>query len=62
MNENKCRIFQALQYNLAGGKKNRGLATVLTYKKLVAPGELTDQNLRLCHILGWSVELVKLLN
>ncbi|KAL5290163.1 FDPS family protein [Megaselia abdita] len=50
---------KALQYNVPRGKKNRGLATIITYKKLVATNELTDQNLRLCHILGWCVELLQ---
>lgn len=50
---------QALQYNVPCGKKNRGLATVLTYKSLIAnESELTPENVRLAHYLGWCVEMV----
>lgn len=54
--------FQALQYNVPRGKKNRGLITVITYKKLVSPNDLSEENLKLCHILGWCVEMVIFLN
>lgn len=47
-----------LQYNVPGGKKNRGIALVLSYKMLVSPSELTDENLRLTYVLGWCVEIV----
>lgn len=43
---------------MPGGKKNRGLALVYAYKKLVAPEQLTEENLRLARILGWCTELV----
>lgn len=50
---------QALQYNVPNGKKNRGLATVLAYKTLVPnEAELTPENVRLAHTLGWCVEMV----
>lgn len=52
-------IQQALQYNVPGGKKNRGLATVLAYKSLVGDEALlTPENVRLAHYLGWCVEMV----
>lgn len=40
------------------GKKNRGLALVLSYKMLASGPELTDESLRLAYILGWCVEIV----
>lgn len=50
---------QALQYNVPCGKKNRGLATVLAYKTLVSDeAQLTPENIRLAHYLGWCVEMV----
>lgn len=51
--------LQALQYNVPCGKKNRGLATVLAYKSLIGnEAELTPENVRLAHYLGWCVEMV----
>lgn len=58
---NKSIAFQALQYNVPRGKKNRGLATVLAYKTLVSdPSQLTEENVRLAHYLGWCVEMVSI--
>lgn len=50
---------KALQYNVPCGKKNRGLATVLAFKTLATDeGQLTPENIRLAHYLGWCVEMV----
>lgn len=48
-----------LQYNVPGGKKNRGLALVVSYKQLEDPKNLTPENIRLANIMGWCVEMVK---
>uniref|UniRef100_U5ETY6 Farnesyl pyrophosphate synthase n=1 Tax=Corethrella appendiculata TaxID=1370023 RepID=U5ETY6_9DIPT len=50
---------RVLQYNVPNGKKNRGLATVLAYKMLAKPDELTEENVRLAHYLGWCVEMLQ---
>lgn len=50
---------KALQYNVPRGKKNRGLATVLTFKKLVDKSQLTAENVRLAQYLGWCVEMLQ---
>ncbi|XP_037827515.1 farnesyl pyrophosphate synthase [Lucilia sericata] len=50
---------RALQYNVPKGKKNRGILTVLTYKNLVNAKDITDENLKLAHILGWCVEMLQ---
>lgn len=50
---------KSLQYNVPNGKKNRGLALVLAYKMLAQNSELTEENLRLAHCLGWCVELLQ---
>lgn len=52
-------IAKVLQYNVPGGKKNRGLATVLSYKILEKPENLTPENLRLANVLGWCVEMLQ---
>ncbi|XP_020292649.1 farnesyl pyrophosphate synthase isoform X3 [Pseudomyrmex gracilis] len=52
-------MAKALQYNVPGGKKNRGLSLVYAYKLLAPSDELTEENIRLIRILGWCVELVQ---
>ena len=52
--------LQCLQYNLLGGKMNRGLAVPMSYKMLT-PAELhTEENLKLANIVGWCIELVSI--
>uniref|UniRef100_W8BFH9 Farnesyl pyrophosphate synthase n=2 Tax=Ceratitis capitata TaxID=7213 RepID=W8BFH9_CERCA len=49
---------KALHYNLSVSSKKNGLMTVLAYKELVRGGnQLTTENLRLSHLLGWCLEL-----
>lgn len=50
---------KVLQYNVPSGKKNRGLALVVSYKMLAPPSELTPENLQLAQILGWCVEILQ---
>ncbi|XP_036344543.1 farnesyl pyrophosphate synthase-like [Rhagoletis pomonella] len=50
---------KALEYNVPLGKKNRGLLTVLTYKNLVKPDDLTPENIKLAQYLGWCVEMLQ---
>ncbi|XP_027837608.2 farnesyl pyrophosphate synthase [Aphis gossypii] len=52
-------LAKVLQYNVPGGKKNRGLALVLSFKMLSSPSDQTDENLRLSYILGWCVEILQ---
>lgn len=52
-------LARALQYNVPRGKKNRGLVTVLAYKKLVPKDQLTAENLRRVQFLGWCVEMLQ---
>ncbi|XP_076307994.1 farnesyl pyrophosphate synthase isoform X2 [Tachypleus tridentatus] len=50
---------QVLEYNVLGGKRNRGLAVVMSYKLLAKPEELTAENIKLAQILGWCVEMLQ---
>uniref|UniRef100_A0A6M2DRV7 Farnesyl pyrophosphate synthase n=1 Tax=Xenopsylla cheopis TaxID=163159 RepID=A0A6M2DRV7_XENCH len=50
-------MSKVLQYNVPGGKKNRGLATVMAYKILAKSQDLTEDNIKLVMILGWCVEM-----
>ena len=49
---------QVLQYNVPGGKMNRGLAVPLTYKMLVPEERHTEEVMHKAYIVGWCVELV----
>ncbi|CAB3360434.1 Hypothetical predicted protein [Cloeon dipterum] len=48
---------KVLQYNVPGGKKNRGLALVFAYRMLAKPEDLTPENIRLAQMLGWCIEM-----
>ncbi|XP_049876740.1 uncharacterized protein LOC126374264 [Pectinophora gossypiella] len=50
-------LAKLLQYNVPNGKKNRGLATVLAYKMLEKPENMTPENVHLANIMGWCVEM-----
>ena len=50
--------FQCLQYNLLGGKMNRGLAVPITYKLLTPTERHTEEQMKMANILGWCIELV----
>ncbi|XP_034940185.1 farnesyl pyrophosphate synthase [Chelonus insularis] len=50
-------MAKVLQYNVPNGKKNRALALVYAYRKLVPQDQLTEDNIRLARILGWCAEL-----
>ncbi|EDQ91435.1 uncharacterized protein MONBRDRAFT_6210 [Monosiga brevicollis MX1] len=47
---------RVLEYNCPGGKMNRGLSVLTTFRHLVAPREPTDQEIEQCNILGWCIE------
>ncbi|XP_074660129.1 farnesyl pyrophosphate synthase-like isoform X2 [Tubulanus polymorphus] len=50
---------EVLLYNIPGGKKNRGLAVVSSYKYLVPSDRVTDDDLLRARILGWCVEILQ---
>ncbi|XP_049787892.1 farnesyl pyrophosphate synthase-like [Schistocerca nitens] len=52
------RFAKVLQYNMTGGKKNRGLAVVLSYRLLARHEELASRNTELAHIMGWALEML----
>ncbi|XP_072748541.1 farnesyl pyrophosphate synthase-like [Anoplolepis gracilipes] len=49
---------KVLQYNVPGGKKNRGLTLVYTYKLMAPSDQFTEDNIRLARILAWCVEIM----
>nr|AEK32004.1 mitochondrial isoprenyl diphosphate synthase [Rhopalosiphum padi] len=52
-------LEKILHYNVPGGKNNRGLTLVLSFKMLSSPSDQTDENLKLSYILGWCVEILQ---
>lgn len=54
-----AHIAKCLQYNLMGGKMNRGMAVPISFKLLTHPSEHTEENMRLANILGWCIELMQ---
>ncbi|ANB14890.1 bifunctional (2E,6E)-farnesyl diphosphate synthase/dimethylallyltranstransferase [Sugiyamaella lignohabitans] len=52
-------IKQNLIYNTLGGKANRGLSVIDTYKLLSGKKELSDAEYKRAAVLGWCVELLQ---
>ena len=48
-----------MQYNVPNGKRNRGLALVMSYRLLAPPSDQTPESLELARILGWAVEMLQ---
>lgn len=53
------RIFslQVVEYNVVGGKMNRGIALVESYA-IFQNTELPEEDLKIAIALGWAIELV----
>ncbi|KAG2462512.1 FPPS synthase, partial [Polypterus senegalus] len=51
------RLKQVLEYNAPGGKRNRGLSVIASYRELVTPEQLTPENLQRALVVGWCIEL-----
>ncbi|XP_031264059.1 farnesyl pyrophosphate synthase [Pistacia vera] len=49
-------VERMLDYNVTGGKLNRGLSVVDSYKLLKEGKELTDEEIFLASALGWCIE------
>lgn len=49
---------QVLEYNVLGGKYQRGLTVLVTLKALTEPRELDADRLQQALTVGWCVELV----
>jgi farnesyl diphosphate synthase len=48
-----------LVYNTLGGKANRGLSVIDTYRLLVGKAELSPEEYKRAAVLGWCVELLQ---
>ncbi|CAO2146977.1 unnamed protein product [Urochloa humidicola] len=54
--EAKRRVEQMIDYNVPGGKLNRGLSVVDSYMLLKQGSEVTEDEFFLACVLGWCVE------
>ena len=52
-------FLQVLEYNAIGGKYNRGLTVVVTFRELLEPGKQDPDSLQRALTVGWCVELVR---
>nr|XP_021182149.2 farnesyl pyrophosphate synthase [Helicoverpa armigera] len=48
-----------LNGNIIGGKNMRGLTTVMSYKMIEKPENITEETLRLARTLGWCAEILQ---
>ncbi|KAF8409770.1 hypothetical protein HHK36_005849 [Tetracentron sinense] len=55
-------VERMLDYNVPGGKLNRGLSVIDSYKYLKEGKELTEDEVFLACVLGWCIEWVLLQN
>lgn len=53
-------FLKLIQTNVPGGKMNRGLTVIDSFRKLVEHRELSRSEIFKAHVLGWCVEWVKL--
>lgn len=49
---------RVLEYNLHGGKKNRGLMTTYAYENIEDPQNITEESLRISRVVGWCLEML----
>ncbi|XP_065758634.1 farnesyl pyrophosphate synthase isoform X2 [Muntiacus reevesi] len=53
------RLKEVLEYNAIGGKYNRGLTVVVTFRELVEPRKQDADSLQRALTVGWCVELLQ---
>ena len=53
------RLKEVLEYNAIGGKYNRGLTVVVTFRELVEPRKEDPDSLQRALTVGWCVELLQ---
>ncbi|GCC43454.1 hypothetical protein chiPu_0027357, partial [Chiloscyllium punctatum] len=51
------RLREVIEYNVPGGKRNRGLSVLASFRELAGPMLQTQENIHKVLIVGWCVEL-----
>lgn len=54
-----ARLKEVLEYNVTGGKYNRGLTVLIAFRELVEPGKQDAESLGRALTVGWCVELLQ---
>ncbi|PBC25097.1 Farnesyl pyrophosphate synthase [Apis cerana cerana] len=52
-------ITEVLEYNVPKGGKRRSVSFVIACKLLTSQDQLTEENIRLAHILAWCIEIMQ---
>ncbi|GAB0200844.1 farnesyl pyrophosphate synthase [Grus japonensis] len=52
-----ARLKEVLEYNVPGGKCNRGLTVLAAFRQLASPGQQDPESLRCALAVGWCIEL-----
>ncbi|XP_070566289.1 farnesyl pyrophosphate synthase-like [Ptychodera flava] len=50
------RFKEVIEYNVPGGKKNRGLTVVSAYRSIIGKEDISDEEVKCAMVLGWCVE------
>ncbi|XP_043936150.1 farnesyl pyrophosphate synthase [Protopterus annectens] len=53
------RLKEVVEYNVPGGKKNRGLAVITSFRELASPDQQNAENFQLALVIGWCIELLQ---
>ena len=54
-----CPCLQVLEYNVVGGKYNRGITVLVVFRELVEPRKQDADSLQRALTVGWCIELVR---
>ena len=54
-----AHLKEVLEYNVIGGKYQRGMTVLTTFQDLVEPRKLDVDSLQRAMIMGWCVELLQ---
>ncbi|XP_006001697.1 farnesyl pyrophosphate synthase isoform X1 [Latimeria chalumnae] len=54
-----ARLKQVIEYNSPGGKRNRGLSVVASFRELARPDQQNADNHQRALVVGWCVELLQ---
>ncbi|XP_031568996.1 farnesyl pyrophosphate synthase-like [Actinia tenebrosa] len=50
------RVKEVLEYNVPGGKRNRGLSVIGSLRHIISEDKITEEQINIAMLLGWCVE------
>lgn len=54
-----ARLKEVLEYNVVGGKYNRGITVLVVFRELVEPRKQDADSLQRALTVGWCIELLQ---